>query len=113
MNQLRWISSVTFVALLGIVVSFFVAGCQQGTPTSSKSKSQPTADKQADEALVKAQGYCAVQTKNKLGSMGEPYKIMIKGQPVFLCCKSCEEEARKDEEKTLATVEKLKKKNQK
>src|SRR4051812_13961561 len=42
-----------------------------------------------DRALVDAQDYCAVMPKQKLGSMGVPLKVMIKGQPVFLCCKGC------------------------
>jgi hypothetical protein len=36
---------------------------------------------------------------------------MIKGQPVFLCCKGCKEEAEKDQDETLKTVAELKKKS--
>ena len=32
-------------------------------------------------------------------------KITIKGQPVFLCCKSCERGARADEAATLRKVQ--------
>ena len=35
-------------------------------------------------------------------------RAMVKGQPVFLCCKSCEAEAKANPDQTLATVEKLK-----
>jgi hypothetical protein len=66
-----------------------------------------------DRKLAEAQKYCAVKTKNLLGSMGEPYKVMIKGQPVFLCCDGCEAKARANPDKTLAAVKKLKAKARK
>src|SRR5262249_39048951 len=46
-----------------------------------------------DQQLVAAQEYCAVRTKNRLGSMGPPFKLLIEGQPVFLCCDGCQEQA--------------------
>ena len=33
--------------------------------------------------------------------MGKPYKVLIKGQPVFLCCDGCEEKAKRDPAKTI------------
>jgi hypothetical protein len=62
----------------------------------------------ADRKLAEAQKYCATDPESRLGAMGKPVKVMIKDQPVFLCCAGCEKEARKDPEKTLATVKKLK-----
>ena len=32
---------------------------------------------------------CAVRNKSELGSMGTPIKIVLQGQPVFLCCAAC------------------------
>jgi len=60
-----------------------------------------------DRKLAEAQKYCPVQ-KTRLGSMGKPVKLMVEGKPVFLCCGGCEEEAKEDPARTLATVEKLK-----
>jgi hypothetical protein len=60
-----------------------------------------------DWELAKAQKYCAVQSDNRLGSMGVPVKVMVKGQPVFLCCKGCRPRALDDPEKTLSQAEKL------
>jgi hypothetical protein len=40
--------------------------------------------------------------------MGTPVKIPLDGKPVFLCCSSCEDKAKADPQKTLATVEGLK-----
>jgi hypothetical protein len=65
----------------------------------------------ADRKLAEAQKFCATDPESRLGSMGKPAKVMIKDQPVFLCCKGCEKAARKDPDKTLAAVKKLKSAN--
>jgi hypothetical protein len=102
-----------------------LAGCTTGTDRPGKGNAgapavEDSTDKEIraelakldpeDRKLAEAQRWCAVQTKSRLGSMDVPVKIMIKGQPVFLCCGGCEARAKKDEDKTLATVEELKKK---
>jgi hypothetical protein len=61
-----------------------------------------------DRALVEAQEWCAVNPNDRLGCMDTPIKIMVKGQPVFICCNGCKDDALKDEDKTLAKVEELK-----
>ncbi len=61
-----------------------------------------------DRELAKAQKFCAVAATGRLGSMGKPFKVMVEGKPVFLCCEGCESEALKNPEETLAKVEKLK-----
>ena len=66
-----------------------------------------------DRALVDAQDYCAVTPKQKLGSMGVPIKVTIKGQPVFLCCKGCKGTAEDEPEATLQAAEKLKARSKK
>ena len=62
----------------------------------------------ADRKLAEEQKYCAVEPENRLGSMGLPVKLMLKDQPVFLCCGGCTKAAKKDPEKTLDAVKKLK-----
>jgi Cu(I)/Ag(I) efflux system membrane fusion protein len=61
-----------------------------------------------DRRLAEAQGYCPIIPRNRLGAMDVPFKIMVKGQAVFLCCDGCEEKALAHPDKTLATVEQLK-----
>ena len=60
-----------------------------------------------DRKLAEAQKYCAVETDDRLGATGVPEKIMIKDQPVFLCCKGCEGEAESDPDATLKKAEEL------
>lgn len=61
-----------------------------------------------DRFLAQAQTFCPVQKDNFLGSMGAPVKLVVKGQPVFLCCQSCQERALVNPDQTLAKVEQLK-----
>jgi uncharacterized protein (TIGR03000 family) len=65
-----------------------------------------------DRKLAEAQKVCAVQRDNRLGAMGVPVKVMIHGQPVFLCCQGCEETALADPDKTLAVARELRAKNE-
>ncbi len=110
------------LAPLALAVPLALAGCgdpaaQKQAPTNAtkdeEAKIQAALDKLGpeDRKLAEAQKFCAVQAKSRLGSMGTPIKIEVKGQPLFLCCEHCEEDARKDPEKTLARVKELKEKN--
>jgi uncharacterized protein (TIGR03000 family) len=60
-----------------------------------------------DRRLAEQQRFCAVQPETPLGAMGPPVKVLLKGQPVFLCCTDCEKKARKEPGKTLAKAEEL------
>jgi uncharacterized protein (TIGR02231 family) len=60
-----------------------------------------------DRQLCELQGWCAVDQESPLGISGPPHKMVIKGQPVFFCCKGCEAEAKAHPDQTLAAFEKL------
>lgn len=62
----------------------------------------------ADLALVETQEWCVISASERLGAMGPPLKLDIKGQPVFVCCKGCKRKAEADLDNTLATVAELK-----
>jgi Cu(I)/Ag(I) efflux system membrane fusion protein len=61
-----------------------------------------------DRPLAEAQKYCP-ETDKRLGSMGVPVKVLVDGQPVFVCCKGCRDDALAAPKKTLAKVEELRK----
>jgi membrane fusion protein, copper/silver efflux system len=65
-----------------------------------------------DRKLAEAQGFCPVLPKNRLGVMGPPIKLMIDGQPVFICCEGCRATALESPQETLAKVEKSKAANE-
>jgi membrane fusion protein, copper/silver efflux system len=64
--------------------------------------------KPEDRRLAAAQRFCVAQPEHRLGSMGVPSRLLVKGQPVFLCCDSCAREALAHPDRTLATLERLK-----
>jgi hypothetical protein len=114
-------SALLFATLL------VAAGCNDTRPTPAQPSSSRTGTRTAgseaeeikanlaklspeDRALAEQQKYCAVQTESRLGSMGVPIKVLVKDQPVFVCCKGCDKTALKDPDKTLRTVKELKEK---
>jgi hypothetical protein len=107
-------SALRLGAFLIVSLLLIALGCAQQDdrqpPPDKEAKIKASLDKldPADRKLAEEQTYCAVETENRLGSMGKPIKIMIEDQPVFLCCKSCEKRAKANPEKTLATVKTLK-----
>ena len=51
--------------------------------------------------------FCAIDQDSRLGSLGPIEKLMIKNQPVFLCCKGCAVEARAHPDETLVKARNL------
>lgn len=86
------------------------SGTAVTAPASADAKIEAAINELAEEdrELAKTQKFCAVAATGRLGSMGKPFKVMIEGKPVFLCCEGCEGDALKNPEETLAKVEKLK-----
>ena len=62
----------------------------------------------ADRQAAVAQNFCVVLEDNRLGLMGPPIKLMIDGQPVFLCCEGCKKKALADAKASLSKAAKLK-----
>ena len=117
------------IGLLSIVA--LTVGCQTQTPPATTASSSQTGHddhpaeavdpkvsatlaklSSADRQLAEAQSFCAVMNHQKLGSMGAPLKLEIKGEPVFLCCAGCKTKALKNPDETLAKVAALKGGNQ-
>lgn len=57
-----------------------------------------------DRKLVESQRFCPVLADSRLGSMGVPVKVMVNGQPVFVCCNACSKPAVNEAEATLKKV---------
>ena len=104
---------------LATALALTLAGCGGGTTTAPKAPGPTEEEKitqnlaklsDEDHKLAEAQKYCAVEPENRLGGMGKPVQVEIKGEKVFLCCKSCEKEVQKDENKVLAKAKQLREK---
>ncbi len=124
-----------------LLAALLAAGCNPNTQSSPASGSAPTVTAttatakptkteaaESDEAEIKAnlaklspedralaekQKYCVIESDNRLGSMGVPIKVMVKGEPVFICCKGCKSDVEKDPDGTLKKVKELREKNAK
>ncbi len=106
-------------AAAALLAAVAITGCNankhkpQATAPTSQAKPDDVAAERSklapdERALVEAQEWCVVSSDERLGSMGPPLKLDIKGQPVFVCCKGCKKKAEADPDKTLAKVEELK-----
>ena len=60
-----------------------------------------------DQRLAQAQIFCAIDQDSRLGSIGPIQKLMVKNQPVFLCCSGCAAEALAHPDDTLLKVQNL------
>ncbi len=56
-----------------------------------------------DRALAEAQRSCPI-TGKRLGSMGVPVKIVLKGRPILVCCPFCLDKAKANEQTTLDQI---------
>jgi uncharacterized protein (TIGR03000 family) len=101
----KWVSKTTKVP-----VQAGEMHCIYLTPADKMKTIAANLDKLSpdDRKLAEAQKCCPIHPDDPLGAMGVPVKIMLKGQPVFLCCKDCVDRARADPDKTLAKVKELK-----
>jgi len=62
-----------------------------------------------DRQLAEEQRWCPVQPENRLGVMGKPIKVTLKGsdgheETVFVCCKGCVKEAKAEPDKVIAAA---------
>ena len=86
-----------------------VSNVRPSTPDDPQAKLKVVLAKMSpeDQQRVKQQGFCAILTQNRLGSMGTPIKLNIEGKTLFLCCNGCSEEATTNPTATLATLDRL------
>ncbi len=57
----------------------------------------------ADRELAETQLICPV-AEYRLGAMGTPIKVDVRGEPIFICCEGCREALLADPEKYLAVL---------
>jgi hypothetical protein len=95
-----------------LAAGYFGAGGRSRLPGGTSSPDTATSGpaRQAgptpedDQTLIARQKVCPV-TGEPLGSMGPPFKVVVNGRTVFLCCKGCEKKLRKDPEKYFARLD--------
>ena len=108
------------VSINGKSVFLCCAGCKaKAAKNGAETLAKAAESKKVNTALAKlsvddrkaaeTQRYCGVMEESRLGSMGAPIKVIVEGQPVFLCCKGCTKCALADPKATIARVVELKK----
>ena len=101
---LRW-SLLLFVAAL-------LAGCK-GKPAAKapdaagELKATLAQLGPEDARLAERQGFCPLMPEVRLGEMGPPHKVVLRGRPVIVCCRNCVRRAQEDPDKTLAALKEL------
>src|SRR5262249_3435145 len=73
-----------FSLALMLTVAHTALGADEAKIKANLAKLSPE-----DRKAAEAQKWCAIETENELGAMGTPIKVVLKGEPVFLCCKMC------------------------
>ena len=110
-------STITLFGVTLVAIAIALAGC--GKPADSPPAPVPSGTVEqpgeyaaalaelsaADRVLAQKQKTCPV-SGGPLGAMGKPYKVTVKGREVFLCCRGCEAEIKKNPEKYLAKLPK-------
>jgi len=89
----------------GMKTSTGVTSVRPSTPEDTPSKVEASLAKLSpeDRRLAEAQKTCPI-LGSLLGSMGPPVKVMLDGEPVFLCCPTCKQKALEHPQETLAKV---------
>ena len=59
-----------------------------------------------DSVAIQRQRLCPVMDE-PLGSMGAPWKVYAKGQPIFVCCKGCIKKVQQDPNLYIAKTARL------
>lgn len=79
-------------------------------PTAADAKPSARADPEGlkelspeDRVLAEQQALCPV-SKEPLGSMGKPVKVVVGNRTVFLCCAGCAEDFRKEPDTYIAQL---------
>ena len=106
-HKLGWIIVALFV--MALAASQMAVADDKAPDKDSKAKIKANLAKlpAKDRKLAQSQNWCAIENDNLLGEMGVPVKVVINGQPVFCCCKSCVKEAKAHPDETLDAVKKL------
>lgn len=83
-----------------------LVGVSAKTISYSEVSVVPLDEAQVDAIAIARQKVCLV-TSQSLGSMGKPFKLVVSGRSLFLCCKGCINKVQANPEKYLAKLDSL------
>jgi hypothetical protein len=93
-----------------------VAGCQDKPSPSTATPADVEADIRVnlarlgpeDQRVAEQQKYCPLMEGVRLGEMGRPCKVTVKGVSAFVCCENCARAAQDEPDRALAQIRELK-----
>ena len=118
---------MTVFSTVRLLVLVFLAGCQ-GNPspemttnalgpapmgTDANIRANLAQLGPEDQQLAEQQKYCPMMEGVRLGEMGRPHRIEVKGESVFVCCQNCARLAQEDPERALTQIKELRKAREK
>ncbi len=92
-----------------------VGGCQHKPSLSETTYSDPDADikfnlaslESEDQEIAEQQRYCPIMESVRLGEMGRPFKVTVKGVTAFVCCENCVQLVQEEPDRALAKISRL------
>lgn len=87
----------------GLAAAYFGASRGASSPTPAAPTAPPGSLSEEDRLLAAKQKICPVSGE-PLDSMGGPVRLVVEGRTVFICCKGCEEQLRKEPAKYLSKL---------
>ncbi len=101
-------------ALVALIVALAL-GCQDKTPGNQGPPPDPEEVIREslarlgpeDRRLAEQQRYCPIMSEVRLGQMGTPLEVEVKGKKVFVCCQNCAQVARDDPEQVAQQIREL------
>jgi len=104
------------IPCLFVVLSVLTIGCQDppAPPTITPEEIEAEIAKALarlgpeEQRIAEQQKFCPMMEGARLGEMGQPYKVTIRGVSAYVCCENCARAAQDDPDKALAQIERLK-----
>src|SRR5947209_18324326 len=101
-----------FKVSLAALIAALALGCQDRTPGNQGPAPDPEEVIREslarlgpeDRRLAEQQRSCPIMSEVRLGQMGTPFKVEVKGQTVFVCCQNCVQIARDDPEQVAQQI---------
>jgi hypothetical protein len=92
-----------------------VGGCRDTPSPGAPAPADPEADIRAslaqlgpdEQRLAEQQRYCPMMEGIRLGAMGRPRTVTVKGVSTFVCCDNCARRARDEPDEAVAKVREL------
>lgn len=93
-----------------------VSGCQDNPSLRTTASGDPEADLKVslsrlgpnEQRIAEQQKYCPIMEGVRLGEMGPPCKVEVRGVSAFVCCENCVRAAQEDPDRALAQIRRLK-----